>query len=1179
MREWTLDDVRAHLAQKQSPRQASSTQEWTLDDVRAHLNKGQSPPAGAPLDLAKEAVASPSAPREYAPTDLSKEAIQSRFDKGLSGLTDNDVDNYIRNWLASQSPSSFFSAQGTGDPTDTIADLRQKIPAHFDSPEMQQYHKDAEQYALDANALAEYGVTPIAPNMPQLKLDRAQGYGGHADEGTLIFDLAGLGLGSAAARGTAKIAQKAGGALADSLTNRALTKAAINAQNPIAARQVVPGITQSVRQPVNALERQLFSRPVMPETASAVRTLDALANPTETANYARKAIELQREAKASLVQSQKGSLKDKFVKNFFDDKHDIRKLLPEDVMMRRDLVKGTSEAAEMALKQAHKNIYSSVANRETFDGVLQMQRIAELGDVHLVMVGKHIKDKGKFAVDAGQAELKKNIRLSNSELRQALSPDSPLGLREAGKNRYVTADGTVYDATKISHPYGVTADAAKKYIQEEISPDMVQSLNAWSAAMDDILKLNQKHGLISAQEYKSLREAGVLYSPRKVLEYIDPMQGAGKSVSVRSSGLKNLEEGTLKALELDSELLLRELYTRTYSRIFKNDANRALHRYALSPDNTFIRTVSKNQPAKPNEGVISLFEDGRRIELAMPKQYAEAWEGADPLIQGTFKEVLGWFSGSKILKPMATGLNPEFALTNLPRDIAHAWLTSGQYSSHLPVFVGQMARDVASVAKDAALRKGLYEEYIKAGGGMALLSRQGRFNIPGLNKLQEYLGYVGETSELLTRLATMKRAIRNGESVEKAVWTARTTIDFAQGGAYAKAIDSFIPYFNAGLQGIRTGVAAAKKNPQEFATKMAWLASVGVGIDQAGRILNPEAHAALSKNERINKFNFIFPKEWGYYDANGEFRHRTIAIEKDQNIRPFMSLFSNLMAASLGQSYDVDEAVDAAKDLVGMVKVFTAIPSVAAAYHYLTNRDVWMDEKIWRGTRGDIDPREEYTRQTNPVYIKAGELTGWSPERLANSVAQFFTRGNIYTYAMGGATQALLGDMPPDDREVTMGELLTKLPFTRKIFRSTSPYQEYKEEAYDAEIQANTHNWKQNRELNNIMRDMEKGRATQKDVQAFINKQSPLDRQRLWTSYATRKREERVEDNSLKRLKGLPAGAQANILRARLEKAQTREEKNKIMRDAALLGMATRNIMARVHRPDLAENMVLDDDD
>ena len=119
---------------------------------------------------------------------------------------------------------------------------------------------------------------------------------------------------------------------------------------------------------------------------------------------------------------------------------------------------------------------------------------------------------------------------------------------------------------------------------------------------------------------------------------------------------------------------------------------------------------------------------GKQKALIMPDEYAKEWVQRDPLIKEQLANIIGWFSGSRILKAMATGLNPEFALANFPRDIFHVFIVSQEYSNIIPAvtFPLQMGRDLAATAKDTWLRKGRWHDYLDEGGGMMFLTSQGK---------------------------------------------------------------------------------------------------------------------------------------------------------------------------------------------------------------------------------------------------------------------------------------------------------------------------------------------------------------------------------------------------------------------------------------------------------------------
>jgi len=202
------------------------------------------------------------------------------------------------------------------------------------------------------------------------------------------------------------------------------------------------------------------------------------------------------------------------------------------------------------------------------------------------------------------------------------------------------------------------------------------------------------------------------------------------------------------------------------------------------------------------------------------------------------------------------------------------------YSSNMPVFMWQMGKDIKNVFNDAVLRKGKYEDYIKEGGGMEFLVHQGRLFQRGrhidssIDKIQDVLGYFGETSEIVTRLAIRDRVIRRRAAEknityeeayedpkirQEATFAARDYMDFGQGGGIAKAIDNAVPYLNASIQGTRGLLRAFKDNPAESVWKLTQFAALVTGLYIAKRKLNPKTMQALQGNIDMQE-NLIAPR-------------------------------------------------------------------------------------------------------------------------------------------------------------------------------------------------------------------------------------------------------------------------------------------------------------------------------
>lgn len=653
-------------------------------------------------------------------------------------------------------------------------------------------------------------------------------------------------------------------------------------------------------------------------------------------------------------------------------------------------------------------------------------------------------------------------------------------------------------------------------IPKKLLPDIEKRAKAYWGEMSNLLDQLHKEGLITAEVHDKLKANGMNYSPRRVLHYIDPeLYPAGsKKITVPSSGLHKLSDtGTDKLIETDTSLLLSEAIKATHARIFRNRANKALYDIATkAPDNGIISLHKPTIKAPHGFEKLSVMIDGKPKTMIMPKELAKEWITRDPILSQQQANTISWFSGTKILKPMATGLNPEFAIPNMFRDLAHIFLTTDEYSSIAPKAALEMGNDLRTVFTDAFGRKGSYIDYINEGGGMEFLTHQGRFSSKTsgiIGNFQKVMGYLGESSEILTRLALRNRAMRNGKSGEEATYIARNYLDFNQGGSIAKAFDSGIPYLNAGIQGTRGIIRAAADNPKLFTFKASQIGTIAAGLYFANRYQNPEAMKQISDRDKVN--NWIITTPLSYKDKEGTKKWIYAKIPKDQGQRVLSSIFEGMAALMAGDKVDGNQITQGVKEFLPLLPDQAMSPTLKALVGYSTNTDFWKGERIW-SSRTKIKAEEEYTRYTSPAMIEAGKVTGASPERLQYALSQYFTNGNIWTSMTGYAYNNLLSGIPKEEREKVTQELVMSQPFIRRFAAGTDPKHEYQEMMEDADIEANTKRFKTNRDFDSISKLVFEGKQSKSAVKEQLRQAEPDDRYRLLKRYVAGAKLQNVPD-------------------------------------------------------------------
>jgi hypothetical protein len=724
-------------------------------------------------------------------------------------------------------------------------------------------------------------------------------------------------------------------------------------------------------------------------------------------------------------------------------------------------------------------------------------------------------------------------------------------------------------------PENLTDADLQRYIDaipEQTRESLEQRAQVYWQAMDNqLLKLlDQK--LITDEQYKNMSAQGEFYSPRVVLKYVDPIVGTttegGRKISVRDSGLNLLtKEGSEEMVETDSSLLLSSVVASTEARIAKNTANIAMLDLAENqPENGLVREskiVGKTKEAfevrnrrtgalltgrqfetsreanefideqsdkyvavKSEQGIpvyekappgfdkISVLKDGQVREMIMPKEMAQEWVKTDPILSSGWAQFFRVISGSAILRPMATGFNPEFAVTNTIRDLAHIWLTTKEYSAFTPKAAIQLGQDLTAVATDAAKRKGLYKIYIENGGGMEFLSHQGRPIKRGISgkvdskirQMEDVLGYFGETSEIWTRLALMNRAMRNGKTAREATAIARDYLDFSQGGNIIKAVDTVVPYLNASIQGTRGIVRAAQGNKALFTAKVSQIMGLAVALIASNRDRNPEAWDSIPDRDKVNNWNITTDRS--FTDKDGNTKYYYFKLAKDQGQRVFATFAENLYKKALGEPVDVDQMVDAAVEFLPIVPTGLLPPSLEAVLGMMVNKDFWYREDIWKGP--EVEPSAEFWPSTPEAFVNIGRVTGQSPERLRYAMRQLFTSGNIWTSLVdAGFKQLMDGESTELNNQVTE-ELIIKKPFVRRVMSATKPEDRLRNEVERTKIATNTRKFKQQTEFDIIVEDHLEGRLGLTGVTNYVRNQPLEDRSRLMSRFKATKRLQNV---------------------------------------------------------------------
>ena len=651
---------------------------------------------------------------------------------------------------------------------------------------------------------------------------------------------------------------------------------------------------------------------------------------------------------------------------------------------------------------------------------------------------------------------------------------------------------------------------------------------------DNLYKL-YKARIINKNAYDKLKEEQPFYSKRKYLEYVNIIDPAGRRNRGVLSGIAHLKEGSEGSKVISANILLADIITRTNSIIARNNACIELEKFISdNPDNKFakqskpsVKFLKRLKKLEEKIKETEMFEeeqepvitekkfiptqfektplgwtnidylvDGIPKRIIMLDELAEEWLfSGDPEILNMVKNILGWGSGTKVLKAAATGYNPEFGPKNIFLDVPYVLLTTNEYhlgkgdklwQHSLPIGLVQIAGDmIGRVSADTFLRKGRYKKYIEQGGGMQFLTMQGQFGRKSkrytkrsieYEGVKEVAAYIGTSSEILTRLALQERYKSNRlqeykregkiptpeemKIIEKdATACARGYLDFNQGGFLVKLLDSFMPYLNPGVQVTRGIFRAAKRNPKVFWYKIGNLAAFSAGItaynlglSYFGDEKKKKERAEYYKNEISNQTkarNWVLMTNFNYKDVKGNKIFLHLKFPKDNSIQLVTGLFEGMTMMMAGEKNAVFNK-QRGIELWSLFKNFSDIssmpPALGAWYGYKFNLDFFYDSKIWPGADQPIgDKSQEFIPGiTPPFYRQFGKKTKLSPMRSEYAARQFLTRNNIFGDMLEKSLNISFGSEYVDKKfEKEFLQKFSEYPFIRRFVRGTSPYQRY----------------------------------------------------------------------------------------------------------------------------------------
>lgn len=389
--------------------------------------------------------------------------------------------------------------------------------------------------------------------------------------------------------------------------------------------------------------------------------------------------------------------------------------------------------------------------------------------------------------------------------------------------------------------------------------------------------------------------------------------------------------------------------------------------------------------------------------------------------------------GNALTSPMKTaitGINPNFALRNVSRDLPTAVINS----------ISGMAfpKYWAKAAAEMAKKSEAWQTYQSLGGTHATYynDNQGfaQAMARGNNVISKAIGVAGafnEATEAQTRFAEYLATIdRLGDTYENRLLgiknSAEVTVDFSRKGRYGKVINAWVPYWNPAVQGIDKVVRSVIEAPD---VKSRWIkASKTLGRAAMTTILfEAIQYAVLKATDRDDDWEELSDRTKDtYYCIPIGKDHTFLKIPKNREWSailgtPFMRIleykdgrenpFENYLETSITPNFlppavlrPTSEGIES--DIIGVSQAldlarnedFAGRTIVPYAYQEGSKSQQWDSETSWLskfiGEKLNLSPMQldylvgDYFGDFGDLYIKATASSTWSGDENAKDIGE-----------------------------------------------------------------------------------------------------------------------------------------------------------------------------------------------
>lgn len=333
---------------------------------------------------------------------------------------------------------------------------------------------------------------------------------------------------------------------------------------------------------------------------------------------------------------------------------------------------------------------------------------------------------------------------------------------------------------------------------------------------------------------------------------------------------------------------------------------------------------------------------------------------------------------SQVRRNLLTTWSPSFLITNPLKDIQDAMFSS-KYTKDMLKFYPSSFTELFRA--DTDLAKQFLSLY---GSGNTM----GEFNTDNLINGQKNIKFLSNVAklnsiiELAPRFAEFKASLKNGTSVQEAMYNAReVTTNFGRGGIIAKALNrNGATFLNASIQGFSKFVRNIKGENGIRGVVGALAKATVFGIIPA--VFN---HLAFGDDDEDYEALPDYIKD-NYYlikTSDGTF----IRIPKGRMISVFGSAARRTLEYAQGEEDAFEGYLNNALDQIGPNNPLDE--NILSPLIQAFNNEAWYGGDLVPSRLQNLPAKEQYDEGTDKLSIFLGQLTGLSPYKINYVLDQY----------------------------------------------------------------------------------------------------------------------------------------------------------------------------------------------